>query len=128
MEVSTAMLVFRHGSSDDALQPYGLSLASGLIGTPALHDLEADSRKRWSYGNFFTRNFARLYHSCLFQVRQICILALITTRRLDCHLDSLTAGTTSMSPYPPARTPATLMMQPRVLSYLFSELVGQRMR
>ncbi|PBK71302.1 copper radical oxidase variant A [Armillaria solidipes] len=43
--------------------PYGMSLASGPVGTPALYDPEADSGKRWSNDGFSTSDIARLYHS-----------------------------------------------------------------
>lgn len=43
--------------------PYGMSLASGPVGTPALYDPNAAQGKRWSNSGFETSSIARLYHS-----------------------------------------------------------------
>ncbi|KAF7352903.1 Glyoxal oxidase [Mycena venus] len=43
--------------------PFGQSLASGPVGTPALYDPEAPAGSRWSSAGFSTSNIARLYHS-----------------------------------------------------------------
>ncbi|KAE9390575.1 DUF1929-domain-containing protein [Gymnopus androsaceus JB14] len=43
--------------------PFGMSLASGPVGTPALYDPNAPAGKRWSNSGFDTSKIARLYHS-----------------------------------------------------------------
>ncbi|KIK64004.1 hypothetical protein GYMLUDRAFT_40223 [Collybiopsis luxurians FD-317 M1] len=43
--------------------PFGMSLASGPVGTPALYDPNAPAGKRWSNAGFDTSKIARLYHS-----------------------------------------------------------------
>ncbi|EIN04797.1 hypothetical protein PUNSTDRAFT_108074 [Punctularia strigosozonata HHB-11173 SS5] len=43
--------------------PYGMSLASGPIGTPAMYDPDAAPGQRWSNEGFDTSNIPRLYHS-----------------------------------------------------------------
>lgn len=43
--------------------PYGMSLAAGPIGTPAIYDPNAPKGQRWSNAGLGTSNIARLYHS-----------------------------------------------------------------
>jgi hypothetical protein len=43
--------------------PYGESLASGPIGTPAIYNPNMPSGQRWSNAGLGTSNIARLYHS-----------------------------------------------------------------
>ncbi|KAK7062638.1 hypothetical protein VNI00_000126 [Paramarasmius palmivorus] len=43
--------------------PFGMSLASGPVGTPAIYDPEAAPGQRWSNDGLQTSNIARLYHS-----------------------------------------------------------------
>ncbi|KAG5643432.1 hypothetical protein DXG03_000940 [Asterophora parasitica] len=43
--------------------PFGMSLASGPIGTPAIYDPNAPKGSRWSNAGLGTSNIARLYHS-----------------------------------------------------------------
>ncbi|KAI5886579.1 uncharacterized protein SCHCODRAFT_01110525 [Schizophyllum commune H4-8] len=46
-----------------AQMPFGMSLASGPAGTPAIYDPDAPKGSRWSNAGFQTSNIARLYHS-----------------------------------------------------------------
>lgn len=48
---------------DFASMPYGESLASGPVGTPAIYNPSAPAGKRWSNAGLGTSNIARLYHS-----------------------------------------------------------------
>ncbi|KAG6836352.1 hypothetical protein H0H93_008908 [Arthromyces matolae] len=43
--------------------PFGMSLASGPVGTPAIYNPNLPKGQRWSRPNFDTSNIARLYHS-----------------------------------------------------------------
>lgn len=43
--------------------PYGMSLASGPVGQPAIYDPKAPAGKRWSQEGLATSDIARLYHS-----------------------------------------------------------------
>ncbi|KAG7088918.1 hypothetical protein E1B28_012862 [Marasmius oreades] len=43
--------------------PYGMSLASGPVGTPAIYDPDAQLGNRWSNAGLATSSIARLYHS-----------------------------------------------------------------
>ncbi|KAG6889429.1 hypothetical protein C0995_001197 [Termitomyces sp. Mi166 len=43
--------------------PFGMSLASGPVGTPAIYDPNAPKGQRWSRPNFDTSSIARMYHS-----------------------------------------------------------------
>ncbi|KAG6828102.1 hypothetical protein H0H92_009187 [Tricholoma furcatifolium] len=54
------------GTGQTALEsdmPYGMSLASGPVGTPALYDPNAPKGQRWSRPGYDTSSIARLYHS-----------------------------------------------------------------
>lgn len=46
-----------------AQMPFGVSLASGPVGTPAIYNPNAPKGKRWSNAGLGTSNIARLYHS-----------------------------------------------------------------
>ncbi|TDL19044.1 DUF1929-domain-containing protein [Rickenella mellea] len=48
---------------DISQMPFGMSLAAGPIGTPAIYDPTAAAGKRWSRNGLGTSNIARLYHS-----------------------------------------------------------------
>ncbi|KAJ6623457.1 copper radical oxidase variant A [Mycena sp. CBHHK59/15] len=50
-------------TSNFADMPFGESLASGPVGTPAIYDPEAPSGSRWSDAGLSTSTIARLYHS-----------------------------------------------------------------
>lgn len=43
--------------------PYGMSLASGPVGQPAIYDPEAPAGQRWSTDGLATSSIPRLYHS-----------------------------------------------------------------
>ncbi|KAG6886847.1 hypothetical protein C0992_002027 [Termitomyces sp. T32_za158] len=43
--------------------PFGMSLASGPVGTPAIYNPNAPKGQRWSNTGFDTSSIARLYHS-----------------------------------------------------------------
>ncbi|KAL0064280.1 hypothetical protein AAF712_008724 [Marasmius tenuissimus] len=43
--------------------PYGMSLASGPVGTPSIYDPNAKAGSRWSNQGLATSSIARLYHS-----------------------------------------------------------------
>ncbi|KAK2467918.1 hypothetical protein APHAL10511_000213 [Amanita phalloides] len=50
-------------TSSFAAMPYGESLASGPVGTPAIYNPNAPQGQRWSNAGLATSNIARLYHS-----------------------------------------------------------------
>ncbi|KAJ7741572.1 DUF1929-domain-containing protein [Mycena maculata] len=50
-------------TSDFSQMPFGESLASGPVGTPAIYDPDAASGSRWSTAGMSTSSIARLYHS-----------------------------------------------------------------
>ncbi|KAG6889221.1 hypothetical protein C0992_006033 [Termitomyces sp. T32_za158] len=47
----------------ESQMPFGMSLASGPVGTPAIYDPNAPKGRRWSRPNFDTSPIARMYHS-----------------------------------------------------------------
>jgi hypothetical protein len=50
-------------TADYGDMPFGMSLASGPVGTPAIYDPNAPAGSRWSRAGLGTSNIARLYHS-----------------------------------------------------------------
>ncbi|KAJ7069891.1 glyoxal oxidase [Mycena amicta] len=50
-------------TSSYADMPFGMSLASGPVGTPAIYDPDAPAGSRWSNSGLSTSQIARLYHS-----------------------------------------------------------------
>ncbi|KAG5353007.1 hypothetical protein C0989_011155 [Termitomyces sp. Mn162] len=47
----------------ESQMPFGMSLASGPVGAPAIYDPNAPKGHRWSRPNFDTSPIARMYHS-----------------------------------------------------------------
>ncbi|KNZ74080.1 Galactose oxidase [Termitomyces sp. J132] len=47
----------------ESQMPFGMSLASGPVGAPAIYDPNAPKGQRWSRPNFDTSPIARMYHS-----------------------------------------------------------------
>ncbi|KAI0079130.1 DUF1929-domain-containing protein [Panus rudis PR-1116 ss-1] len=50
-------------TTDYSQMPYGMSLASGPVGTPAIYDPRKPKGQRWSNAGLATSDIPRLYHS-----------------------------------------------------------------
>ncbi|KAG6853181.1 hypothetical protein C0991_006291 [Blastosporella zonata] len=57
----TAGYALQTGESN--VMPYGMSLAGGPVGTPALYDPNAPAGQRWTNAGFASSSIARMYHS-----------------------------------------------------------------
>ncbi|KAJ7940479.1 DUF1929-domain-containing protein [Mycena leptocephala] len=66
--------------------PFGQSLASGPVGTPAIYDPDAPAGKRWSNAGLATSNIARLYHSSAILLPDATVLIAGSNPNVDVNL------------------------------------------
>ncbi|KAL0577539.1 hypothetical protein V5O48_004437 [Marasmius crinis-equi] len=66
--------------------PFGMSLASGPAGTPALYDPNAKTGSRWSNAGFQTSSIARLYHSSAILLPDASVLIAGSNPNVDVNL------------------------------------------
>jgi len=66
--------------------PYGMSLASGPVGTPAIYDPTAAKGSRWSNAGFGTSSIARLYHSTAILLPDASVLIAGSNPNVDVNL------------------------------------------
>jgi len=66
--------------------PFGMSLASGPVGTPALYDPNAPAGSRWSNAGFSTSDIARLYHSSAILLPDASVLIAGSNPNVDVNL------------------------------------------
>ncbi|KAF9490245.1 copper radical oxidase [Pleurotus eryngii] len=66
--------------------PFGMSLASGPVGTPAIYDPNAPLGKRWSNAGLSTSNIARLYHSSAILLPDASVLIAGSNPNVDVNL------------------------------------------
>ncbi|KAF9070748.1 copper radical oxidase [Rhodocollybia butyracea] len=69
--------------------PFGMSLASGPVGTPALYDPNAPAGHRWSNAGFSTSNIARLYHSSAILLPDASVLIAGSNPNVDVNLTTI---------------------------------------
>ncbi|KAJ7499036.1 glyoxal oxidase [Mycena latifolia] len=63
--------------------PFGQSLASGPVGTPAIYDPNASAGSRWSNAGLSTSSIARLYHSSAILLPDASVLIAGSNPNLD---------------------------------------------
>ncbi|KAG7095082.1 hypothetical protein E1B28_005870 [Marasmius oreades] len=66
--------------------PFGMSLASGPVGTPALYDPNAKAGRRWTNTGLQTSNIARLYHSSAILLPDTSVLIAGSNPNVDVNL------------------------------------------
>ncbi|KAF7419506.1 hypothetical protein PC9H_002097 [Pleurotus ostreatus] len=66
--------------------PFGMSLAAGPVGTPAIYDPNAPLGKRWSNAGLSTSNIARLYHSSAILLPDASVLIAGSNPNVDVNL------------------------------------------
>ncbi|KAF4566194.1 hypothetical protein EYR36_011609 [Pleurotus pulmonarius] len=66
--------------------PFGMSLASGPVGTPAIYDPNAPLGQRWSNAGLSTSNIARLYHSSAILLPDASVLIAGSNPNVDVNL------------------------------------------
>jgi len=69
--------------------PFGESLASGPVGTPAIYNPSAPQGKRWSNAGFATSKIARLYHSSAVLLPDASVLIAGSNPNLDVNMSTV---------------------------------------
>ncbi|KAG5715587.1 Galactose oxidase [Termitomyces sp. T112] len=69
--------------------PYGMSLASGPVGTPAIYDPEAPKGSRWSNAGLGTSQIARLYHSSAILLPDASVLVAGSNPNADVNISTV---------------------------------------
>lgn len=82
----TAGYAEQTGQSPPGTMPYGMSLASGPLGTPAIYDPNAPSGKRWSNAGLSASSIARLYHSSAILLPDSSVLIAGSNPNVDVNL------------------------------------------
>jgi hypothetical protein len=77
------------GQTAAGLMPYGMSLAAGPIGTPAIYDPTAPAGSRWSNAGLSTSNIARLYHSSAILLPDASVLIAGSNPNVDVNLSTI---------------------------------------
>ncbi|KAH0826387.1 putative copper radical oxidase [Lanmaoa asiatica] len=84
------------------LMPYGESLASGPVGTPAIYNPNMPSGSRWSNAGLGSSNIARLYHSSAMLLPDASVLIAGSNPNVDVNLTTVFPTTyTAEIFYPP---------------------------
>jgi FlaG/FlaF family flagellin (archaellin) len=103
------------------LMPYGESLASGPIGTPAIYNPNMPAGSRWSNAGLGTTNIARLYHSSALLMPDASVMIAGSNPNIDTNLSTVYPTTyTAEIFYPPyfsASVRPTFTGAPSTLSY-----------
>jgi hypothetical protein len=103
--------------------PFGESLASGPVGTPAIYDPNASAGSRWSNQGLATSSIARLYHSSAILLPDASVLIAGSNPNLDVNIASSTIFPTQYQAeifYPPYFSASTRPVPtgvPTTLSY-----------
>ncbi|KAJ7172328.1 DUF1929-domain-containing protein [Mycena filopes] len=82
----TAGYADQTGTTPLGQMPFGQSLASGPVGTPAIYDPEAPAGSRWSNAGFQTSSIARLYHSSALLLPDATVLISGSNPNVDVNL------------------------------------------
>jgi hypothetical protein len=101
--------------------PFGMSLASGPVGTPALYDPRAPKGSRWSNAGFETSNIPRLYHSSALLLPDASVLIAGSNPNVDVNMSTVFPTTYKAEvfypPYFAASTRPSPQGVPKSLSY-----------
>ncbi|KAF8066985.1 DUF1929-domain-containing protein [Lyophyllum atratum] len=101
--------------------PFGMSLASGPVGTPAIYDPNAPKGHRWSNAGLGTSNIARLYHSSAILLPDASILVAGSNPNVDVNTSTVFPteyrAEIFYPPYFAAKTRPTPSGVPTTISY-----------
>ncbi|KDR70229.1 hypothetical protein GALMADRAFT_230209 [Galerina marginata CBS 339.88] len=104
-----------------AQMPYGESLSSGPVGTPAIYDPNAPKGSRWSNKGLSTSNIPRLYHSSAILLPDASVLIAGSNPNVDVNLTTIFPTTYQAEifypPYFSATTRPAPIGMPSTLSY-----------
>jgi len=76
-------------TTDQALMPFGESLASGPVGTPAIYNPNAPAGSRWSNAGLSSSNVARLYHSSAILLPDASVLIAGSNPNIDVNTSTI---------------------------------------
>jgi hypothetical protein len=94
------------------LMPFGESLASGPVGTPAIYDPDAIPGSRWSNQGLQTSNIARLYHSSAMLLPDASVLIAGSNPNIDVNLTTIFPTTYQAEIFYPSYFSASTRPQP----------------
>ncbi|KAJ6584865.1 glyoxal oxidase N-terminus-domain-containing protein [Mycena capillaripes] len=69
--------------------PFGMSLASGPVGTPAIYDPDAPAGSRWSNAGLQSSSIARLYHSSAILLPDASVLVAGSNPNVDVNTTTI---------------------------------------
>ncbi len=92
--------------------PFGESLASGPVGTPAIYDPSAPAGSRWSNEGFATSNIARLYHSSAILLPDASVLIAGSNPNIDVNTTTIFPTTYQAEIFYPPYFSASVRPQP----------------
>ncbi|KAF9458561.1 copper radical oxidase, partial [Collybia nuda] len=69
--------------------PFGMSLAAGPVGTPAIYDPNEPKGSRWSNKGLGTMNIARLYHSSAILLPEASVLVAGSNPNVDVNTSTI---------------------------------------
>ncbi|KAG6837236.1 hypothetical protein H0H93_012630 [Arthromyces matolae] len=118
----TAGYAQKTGETDTyAAMPFGMSLASGPVGTPAIYDPEAPKGSRWSNDGLGTSQIARLYHSSAILLPDASVLVAGSNPNADVNTSTVYPTTYKAEifypPYFSATTRPAPSGVPKTISY-----------
>jgi len=76
-------------TSSYSQMPFGMSLASGPVGTPAIYNPNAPQGQRWSNAGLSASNIARLYHSSAMLLPDGSVLIAGSNPNVDVNLTTI---------------------------------------
>ncbi|OCH89158.1 DUF1929-domain-containing protein [Obba rivulosa] len=101
--------------------PFGMSLASGPVGTPAIYNPNTPAGKQWSNSGLQTSNIARLYHSSAILLPDASVMIAGSNPNVDVNLTTFFPTTYKAEifypPYFSAKTRPTPQNVPTNLTY-----------
>lgn len=101
--------------------PFGMSLAAGPVGTPAIYDPNAPKGSRWSNAGLGTSDIPRLYHSSALLLPDASILIAGSNPNVDVNTSTIFPTTYKAEifypPYFAAKTRPTPSGMPKTISY-----------
>lgn len=95
-----------------AQMPFGESLSSGPVGTPAIYDPTKPAGQRWSNAGFGTSKIARLYHSSAILLPDASVLIAGSNPNVDVNLTTIYPTTYQAEIFYPPYFNATTRPQP----------------
>lgn len=94
------------------LMPFGESLASDPVGTPAIYNPNMPSGSRWSNAGLASSNIARLYHSSAMLLPDASVLIAGSNPNIDVNLSTVFPTTYQAEIFYPPYFSATVRPQP----------------